>query len=553
MISILAPLVFFLCPLLGSTKFSFDSLESFYEEYLCDQKEVLSLAKVSSPCLCGLVPYPTTSGYVTPDPILFSPQVWSFVSEPNLHPMKVTVNLFELGTSSGYVLVAPYAFSEDASIGQQGSLIMNNDGIPIWFRPTGSANLMNTDFRVQQLCGKPVLTFWQGTLVTPPAYTNAPGGSSQPGSCYYILDDTYQVIATLSARNGFTSDIHEFLLTPRNTAIFLATKTISMDLTSYGGPQNGFVQDFSIQEVDLSTNELIFFWDAIDHIPFTDSYEPASSAVDSGNVWDVYHMNSVGLTDVETDIVASSRNAWTVYRIHKPTGNIVWRLGGKQSDFTIEPGGEFSWQHDARFFSGNVVTLFDDNCCESSTIPPGTPYAHGLVLQLNLSDMTATPITTYFHDPNINVSSQGNVQSLANGNKFIGWGQSQYYSEFAGAGNTEGDPSVNFLYEVSMPGNNYTYRAYRNDWIGRPFYPPSIAIKASGALSVVFASWNGSTETVSWQVYVGSTVKRLKLYATTPKSGFETAITVDNAGPYYQVRAVNAAGVVIGKSKVVHK
>lgn len=36
---------------------------------------------------CGTTPYPSNTGYVTPDPIIDSPEVWSFVSEPHLHPM----------------------------------------------------------------------------------------------------------------------------------------------------------------------------------------------------------------------------------------------------------------------------------------------------------------------------------------------------------------------------------------------------------------------------------------------------------------------------------
>src|SRR5262249_32337889 len=153
---------------------------------------------------------------------------------------------------------------------------------------------------------------------------------SEPGSCYYILDNSYQVINNIQAQNGFTSDIHEFLITPANTALFLSTKKVPMDLTPFGGPQNGFVQDFAVQEVDINTNELLFFWDALEHIPLTDSFEPASSATSSGNVWDAYHLNSVGLTDVATDIIVSSRNLWTIFRINKPSGNIVWRLGGKR-------------------------------------------------------------------------------------------------------------------------------------------------------------------------------------------------------------------------------
>ncbi len=538
----------------ASSTFSFDQLNFFYEEFLCEEKSVLAAAGIGSPCECGTVPYPSNTGHVTPNPILFSPQVWSFVSEPNLHPMKVTVNIMNPGLAPGLIFVAPYAFSEDAMYGQSGSLIMDNEGNPFWFRPLSTPNLMNSDFRVQQLNGQPVLTFWQGTLATPPGYTNAPGGSSEPGSCYYILDNTYAVVTTVSAQEGFTSDIHEFLLTPNNTALFLSTKTVPMDLTPYGGPKKGYIQDFAIQEVDLQTNALIFFWDALDHIPLTDSFEPASSATSSGNIWDAYHCNSIGLTTTDGDIILSGRNTWTIYKINKATGNIVWRLGGKQSSFTIQSGAEFSWQHDARFLSStlttNTISMFDDNCCEGDTVPPGTPYAHGLVLQLDLNAMTASLQTSYYHDPLINVSSQGNVQTLSNGNKFVGWGQSQYYSEFAAAGNTAATPSLNLLYDVQIPGNNYTYRAYRNTWVATPYYPPSIAVTTNGQITV-YASWNGSTETATWQVFAGSSPNTLALIASSAKSGFETAIVVANNGPYFQVKALNSSNEVIGASTIV--
>lgn len=526
---------------------------SFYDTFLCEEKAVLFSVGLSTLCKCsgcGAVPYPSNTGFVTPEPIIESQQVWSFVSEPNLHPMKISVNKFDPGTSSGYIFLASYGFSDEATYGQNGTLILDNYGTPFWFRPQCSPNVMNTDFRVQNYKGKPVLTFWQGTLATPPAYTNVPGGSSEPGSCYYILDNTYNVIKTLSARGGFTSDIHEFLLTPSNTALFLSTQAVPMDLTPYGGPADGYVQDFAIQEIDLDTNKLIFFWDALEHIPLSESYEPASNAVRTGNIWDAYHLNSIGLTNTIDDIIVSSRSMWTIYRINKPTKNIVWQLGGKSSDFTIELGGEFSWQHDARFLSYDLVSLFDDNSDGSST---SEPPSHGLILQLDFNTMNANVYRTYFHDPNITVDSQGNLQTLPNTNKFVGWGQSQYYSEFTDAGNNVGNPSLNMVYDAQMPSTNYTYRAYRHDWVGMPFYPPSIGLTQNGAQVTVYASWNGSTETTQWQVFAGPSEKKMTLVASVGKSGFETAINVDNPGPYYQVKALDVMGTVIGVSKALKK
>lgn len=539
---------------LTSSSTSLDNLEEFYGDFLCEEKEILFEAGLGTPCTCagcGSIPYPTNNGYITPEPIINSSQVWSFVSEPHLHPMKVTVTSFGAGPSPGLVFVAPYGFSNSPMIGQPGSLILDNAANPIWFRPLNSPNLMNTDFRVQTFNGKPVLTFWQGTLATPPAYTNAPGGSSEPGSCYYILDNTYAIIKNVSAQNGYTSDIHEFLITPNNTALLLSTKSVPMDLTPYGGPKDGFVQDFAVQEIDLHTNELLFFWNALQHIPLSDSFEPASSATISGNVWDAYHLNSIGLTDNVDDIIVSGRNLWTIYRINKPTGNILWRLGGKQSSFIIESGAEFSWQHDARFLPNNIISMFDDNSDGSTTFPP----SHGLFLQLSFNNQiptTASVYQTYFHsNPSLTVASQGNVQSLDNGNKFIGWGQSQYYSEYSQPGNTIGNPSANRLYDAQMPSPNYSYRAYKNNWIGTPFYPPSIGFISSNGQNTVYASWNGSTETTQWQVLAGSKSKKLSLIATSAKSGFETAIPVNSNGPYFQVKALNASGQVIGKSKIL--
>ena len=501
--------------------------------------------------LCGTVPYPSNTGNVTPSLIIDSPLVWSFASEPDLHPMKVAVDTNQPGTSPGPIFIDPITASSFALYGQPGALILDNNGDPIWFHALNSPNLMINDFRVQQWNGKPVLTFWQGTIATPPTYTNIPGGGSEPNGCFYIMDDHYRVMKTLNAKNGFVANLHEFLITPTNTALFLSSKTVPMDLTPYGGPQDGFVYDFAVEEVDLRTDKLLFFWDALDHIPLSESYEDVSDAAESDNVWDAYHLNSVGLTDDPNDILVSARSMGTIYRINKPTGNIVWQLGGMQSDFAIETGAEFLWQHDARWLPNNIISLFDDDCCETPVVPPGTVPSHGLFIQLDFSNMTASAVSEYFHDPALNSTSQGSVQTLGGGNTFVGWGDQPYYSEYAAAGNSSDDPAMNTLYDAQMPGNNNSYRAYRDNWIGRPFYPPSIAVERSGWQTEVYTSWNGSTETDRWQVYGGGNPDRLALLETVPRSGFETAVPVASAGPFFQVKALSVSGQVIGVSKVV--
>lgn len=49
-------------------------------------------------------------------------QVWNFVSDPDLHPMRVTINVNKPGTASGLIFVAPYTSYEATMVGQTGAL-----------------------------------------------------------------------------------------------------------------------------------------------------------------------------------------------------------------------------------------------------------------------------------------------------------------------------------------------------------------------------------------------------------------------------------------------
>ncbi len=170
-----------------------------------------------------------------------SADVWSFVTAPRLHPMKVSAQIQMPGTAPGLIFVGPYALSQSASdlVGQTGPLVMDNSGNPVWFLPVSSTNKKQvTDFRVQSYLGQPVLTWWQGTLAgTVPS--DLPNGTALPGARFYIYNEHYRKIMTVKARNGFTADVHEFLITPQGAALFLATKVEKANLTPYGGVKHG--------------------------------------------------------------------------------------------------------------------------------------------------------------------------------------------------------------------------------------------------------------------------------------------------------------------------
>nr|WGD86976.1 arylsulfotransferase family protein [Bacillus subtilis] len=135
---------------------------------------------------------------------------------------------------------------------------------------------------------------WQGTISgTQSNDPNLPAGDPEPGAFYQIINQNYKVIKKLTAKKGFTSDVHEFTITKQDTALFTAVKQVPADLTMYGGPADGYFDNYSIQEVDLETGELLFFWDVLAHVNPDDSMLPASSATSANNIWDCFHVNSV--------------------------------------------------------------------------------------------------------------------------------------------------------------------------------------------------------------------------------------------------------------------
>lgn len=290
----------------------------------------------------------------------------------------------------------------------------------------------------------------------------------------------------------------------------------------------------------------------LQHIDPADSEVSAADLSSSGGVWDAYHLNSID-EGPDGQLLISARNMRAIYSISRDSGNVAWQLGGKKSTFTVDQGAQFYWQHDARWRTNNVISMFDDGCCSSPTSSPEQP-SHGLIVNLDINAKKATAARTYFHNPTLESASQGNTQGLANGNEFIGWGQNQYYSEYAAAGNSPDNPGQNLLYDAKMPGSNISYRAFRHEWTGTPETAPAAAARANNGKSVVYASWNGSTTTQAWQVLAGPDPGSLAVVVDrAARSGFETTVTPDNPGPYFQVRALDGAGKTIGTSSVVQR
>jgi hypothetical protein len=140
------------------------------------------------------------------------------------------------------------------------------------------------------------------------------------------------------------ADAHDFLLTPQGTALITIYDVVTADLSSVGGSKNTQVWEGSIQEIDVATGKVIFEWHSLGKVGSDESYWPLPEA--PGTAWDYIHINSIAIDD-DGNLLLSARHTSTVYKLDRHTGEVIWRLGGKRSDFRFGTDSRFSFQHNA--------------------------------------------------------------------------------------------------------------------------------------------------------------------------------------------------------------
>jgi hypothetical protein len=473
---------------------------------------------------------------------------YTFASAPNLHPPKLSTDVatqtrklapgdFLVANFPNLTLTEPAHGAGIKLVGQSGPLILDTRLQPVWFDPVPT-DVVAMDLKQQQYQGKPVLTWWQGVLTSSGAPTS---GQVE------VVDQHYRTIATITGQDGWTISEHEAVISGADVWV-TAYKFVPINLSAYGGLADGILYDAAVQEYDLRTGKLVSTWDANAHIPLSQSKQPPSAKpgpTGAAIPWDAYHVNSIQVTGSGTFLV-SMRNEWAAYLVDIKTGKIEWTLSAnaKISTFKLPAAGAFEWQHDVELHPGNVVSIFDDACCElEPSLQFGTPSgpARGLVLKLDIATHTASFVAQYVLNPNLHTAFLGNTQLLGDGNVAIGWGSQPFFSEFSKSGK--------LLLDARWPLPDLSYRAYVDQWVGKPVTAPSGAAHVAHDKAIVYASWNGATQVSAWRVLAGANPSKLKLVATKARSGFETAIALLGTFKSFKVQAVNAKRKVIGTSK----
>ncbi|KAJ5799997.1 uncharacterized protein N7518_002065 [Penicillium psychrosexuale] len=475
----------------------------------------------------------------------------SFVTLPEVRALKWEVEYHDRERlAPGYWFVAPYGkISPDQPTlkyqqYQVGPYIYDDSGVLIWAGAPLYDNHNVFDFKpVYNIDNDPHLSFIVGW-----EFDDSKKGHGAIVSHHYEVEKEVQALSDVHDFN-----MHEFnIMDGGKTALACTYRVQLINLADFGRPtEESYVTVGGFVEVDIETSKVLFQWDSFDKIALHESNMFHASDHPAGSPgWDYVHINAVDKNKAG-DYLISLRFTDTIYLISGQDGNIVWRLGGQESDF--EQDFTFSKQHDVKFVSSNGtrhVISFLNNASDERGSDERVSSVLFVELDTSVIPMTAKLIKRINRPDSGLTRLRGSARPLPNGNVFIGWSERGYSSEHASNGE--------LLMTARFASDRYsTYRSYKGEFTGRPTAPPDLVASVYGThdedmTTIIHVSWNGATDVVQWKFYAQAYDRgQPVLIGTINKTDFETMFIADGYMDFVSAEAIDAEGNVMHTSEIM--
>ena len=279
---------------------------------------------------------------------------------------------------------------------------------------------------------------------------------------WFIMDSLQNEVDSVYCLNGYTADTHDFLALANGNYVLFAydEQPYAMDTVVAGGDPNAMVEGLIIQELDANHN-LVFEWKSWDHFLVTDNMYLNLTASNIPFI----HANAIDI-DFDGHFLVSCRGLDEITKIHRTTGEVIWRWGGTQNEFTFVNDYPFTHQHSIRSLGNNRYLLYD-NGNYSAQYTGTINISRAVEYELDTNLMEATQVWEFVHPDSLYTPSIGGVQRLPNGNTLIDFGNLQWQN--IGSIVTEVDTNNQIVFQLEYDNGGNLYRAQKFDWF---FYTP---------------------------------------------------------------------------------
>jgi hypothetical protein len=388
------------------------------------------------------------------------------------------------------------------------SLIFDNEGNPVWYWPIESEPL---NLKVQH--GLMTVNIWEDIWDGPVGF-----------------DSTYTIVKKFEIPDGYWFDDHELKLTDNGNYLLIVNDEQQMDLTHLGGQAGTWVLGNHVAEMDANDN-LVFFWRSWDYFDVAD-------AIHEDPRWgfiDYIHMNTIEI-DLDGHIIISSRHLSEITKINRQSGDIIWRLGGENDDFTwVNDSYRNQYQHDIRVLANGNLTLFDNGNHRNPD------FSRALELSLDTNNWEVTKVWEFRDDPDRFTPFMGNIQRFPNGNTGICWAVDPNPKL------TEVRPDGSKAFELDYKNEGWAYKAHRYPWNGKATVPYLVVESYLDRLTLIFNKF-GDPDVQEYNVYGGMDPLPTNLLTTTTEPFVHLTELSNQETWYFRVTAVNSGGQESGYS-----
>jgi hypothetical protein len=328
---------------------------------------------------------------------------------------------FGTAPSLGFVVFAAASYG----------LVIDNSGRVVWYRRFPNGPGLN--FQAQP----------NGRYAARP-----PAAAGETGSWVEIGVDG-KITRTLGCAHGYPSRMHDMIAAPDGSYWLLCDETRTMDLSAQGESPHARALGTNVQHRGANGDSL-FEWSPFDHFQVDVSILQTVDRTMPVINWT--HGNAL---DIDRDgyLLVSFRNLSEVTKIDTRTGDVLWRMGGKNNQFTFDdaPAAAFMGQHGVRATGAGQVTLLDNlgqpggSRAERYAVDDARRVAH-------LSDSFDAPA-------GLIGQIGGSTQSLPDGHTLVSFGNGSAVQEY--------DAQRNVVWKI-VGNSGYIFRAQRIRSLYRP-------------------------------------------------------------------------------------
>lgn len=309
---------------------------------------------------------------------------------------------FTAGLAPRHIFLTP---SKWLFFARQFEATVDRRGVPIW--SSGPTGVNSADFK-RQANG-------HYSVMRP---TTTPG---RTGSMMVELDQSFAVVRTWQTVGLTDTDLQSGLIRANGNAVLVAYEP---------NPATGKT-DSVIQE-QTPAGRVVFQWS---------SRRLADETMLPGEFHDYAHLNAIAVSRDGRDFIVTFRHLSSVMRIARVAhdgyraGDIVWRLGGRDSDFRFVadryPSGPCAATDATELANGRIVVYDTGSQTEPDTpamcVDPADPAGPAIerpstrVTEYALDTTTGVARLVWSFEPGRYGRFGGSAQRLGNGNTLVGW------------------------------------------------------------------------------------------------------------------------------------